>query len=117
MAGPKVLAGFKDPPVTAPPTITPRSMAKPMQRPPKVLEALLSIAVEKKVRTRKTSLKFTEYKFMPIKLESPTATVIYGNKVVLQSWTKEPFAVMIENEEMAENQKRYFKELWKIGTK
>ena len=68
-----------------------------------------------KVRTRKTSLKFTEYKFMPIKLESPTATVIYGNKVVLQSWTKEPFAVMIEDEEMAENQKRYFEEMWKIG--
>ena len=68
-----------------------------------------------KVNTRKTSLKFTKFKFMPIKLESPTATVIYGNKVVLQSWTKEPFAVMIEDEEMAENQKRYFEEMWKIG--
>ena len=67
-----------------------------------------------KVKTRKPSLKFTEYKFMPIKLESPTATVIYRNKVVLQSWTKEPFAVMIEDEEMAENQKRYFEEMWKI---
>ncbi len=68
-----------------------------------------------KVRTKKTSLKFTEFKFMPIKLESPTATVVYGNKVVLQSWTKEPFVVMIEDEEMAENQKRYFSEMWKIG--
>ena len=68
-----------------------------------------------KIKERKSSLKFTEYKLMPINLESPTATIIYGNRVVLQSWTKEPFAVMIENEEMAENQKRYFKEMWKRG--
>ncbi len=68
-----------------------------------------------KVKTRKTSLQFAKFKFMPIQLESPTATVIYGNKVVLQSWTKEPFAVVIEDEDMAENQKRYFEEMWKIG--
>ena len=70
-----------------------------------------------KVKKRTESLRYTKYKFMSITLESPTATLIYGNKVVLQSWTKEPFAVMIENEEMAENQRRYFAELWKIGTR
>ncbi len=69
----------------------------------------------KKVKRFTKSLKFTEYGFMPITLESPTATMIYANKVVLQSWTKEPFAVVIEDEEMAENQKRYFGELWKIA--
>lgn len=68
-----------------------------------------------KVKSRPESLKYTMFKFMPISLESPTATLIYANKVVLQSWTKEPFAVMIENEEMAENQRRYFEELWKRG--
>lgn len=68
-----------------------------------------------KVKDLKSSLKYTRYKFMPIELESPTAMVIYSKKVILQSWTKEPFAVMIENEEMAENQKNYFKELWKIA--
>ena len=68
-----------------------------------------------KVRGRTQSLKYVKYKFIPITLESPTATIIYGNKVVLQSWTKEPFAVMIENEEMANNQKKYFEELWKVA--
>ncbi len=67
-----------------------------------------------KVKKRSESLRYTKYKFMPIALESPTATLIYANKVVLQSWTKEPFAVMIESEEMAENQRRYFDELWKM---
>jgi len=66
-----------------------------------------------KIQSREASLKFSEYKLMPIKLESPTATVIFGNKVVLQSWTKDPFAVMIENEDMAKNHKQYFEEMWK----
>ncbi len=68
-----------------------------------------------KVGKRMESLKYAKYKFMPITLESPTATIIYADKVVLQSWTKEPFAVIIESEEMAENQRSYFAELWKIG--
>ncbi len=68
-----------------------------------------------KVKKFKSSLKLTKYKFMPVKLESPTATLVYGDKVVLQSWTKEPFAVMIEDQQMAENQRKYFEELWKIA--
>ncbi len=70
-----------------------------------------------KAKKFEKSLKLTKYKFMPIKLESPTATLVYGDKVVLQSWTKEPFAVMIEDKQMAENQKQYFKQLWKIAKK
>lgn len=70
-----------------------------------------------KVKNLKTSLGYTNYRFMPIELEYPTATVIYGNKIILQNWTKEPFAVVVENEEMAENYKRYFEELWKIAKK
>jgi len=70
---------------------------------------------KEKVSKFKKSLKLTRYRFMPISLESPTATLIYSDKVVLQSWTKEPFAVVIENKEMADNQRKYFEELWKIG--
>ena len=70
-----------------------------------------------KVKNLKSSLAYTNYRFMPIELESPTAMVIYADKVILQSWTKEPFAVLIESKEMAENQKRYFEELWKIAGK
>ncbi|MBI4159095.1 hypothetical protein HY500_02445 [Candidatus Woesearchaeota archaeon] len=70
-----------------------------------------------KVKKFKSSLRLVYYKFMPIQLESPTAILIYSNKVILQSWTKEPFAVMIKNEQTAENQKKYFGELWKIAKK
>lgn len=70
---------------------------------------------KEKIKNKPESLKYTKYKFMPIELESPTATIIYEDKVVLQSWTKDPFAVLIEDEQMAENQKRYFEELWRIA--
>ena len=72
---------------------------------------------KEKVKKFKESLKLTFYRFIPMDLESPTATLIYGNKVVLQSWTKEPYAVMIEDKQMAKNQKSYFGELWKISKK
>jgi sugar-specific transcriptional regulator TrmB len=68
-----------------------------------------------KVKTRIESLKYGKYRFMPIEVNFPTATIIYGNKVVQQSWTKDPFAVVIESEALAENQKRYFQELWKLA--
>jgi len=41
--------------------------------------------------------------FISIELGSLTVTLIYGNKVILQSWTKESFAVLIEDERIAEN--------------
>lgn len=69
----------------------------------------------RKTRKFKSSLKLLKYKFMPVKLESPTATLIYGNKVILQSWTKDPFSVKIESDLMANNQRKYFDELWKIA--
>ncbi|MBI2499211.1 hypothetical protein HYV88_03125 [Candidatus Woesearchaeota archaeon] len=74
-----------------------------------------SLEAHKRVNEYKQTLKYAQYKFMPIKANSPTATIIYGNKIALQSWTKEPFAVLIDNEEMAKNQRRYFEELWKIA--
>ena len=59
--------------------------------------------------------EFTKFKFMPFDVESPHATLIYANKISLQSWLKEPYAVVIENEEMTSNQKRYFEQLWRIA--
>ena len=72
---------------------------------------------KERIKNIPQSMKFMDYKFMPIELESPTAIMIYKNKVALELWTKEPFAVVIESNEMAENQKRYFDELWKIAKK
>lgn len=70
-----------------------------------------------RVRSYAHTFKKVAYRFMPITVHSPTAVIIYSDKVVLQSWTKDPFAVVIESNEMAANQKRYFDELWKLAKK
>ncbi len=70
-----------------------------------------------RVRRLKSSMIYARYKFMPINIQSPTLTLVYQNKVVLQKWTKDPFSVVIEDNQMAENHKQYFKELWKIAKK
>ena len=71
---------------------------------------------KRRIEEHKVSLGLTKYKFLPIKVESPTPTLIYENKLVfLNLIKKEPFAVMIENEAMANNYRKYFKELWKIA--
>jgi len=74
-------------------------------------------ATREKVKKFPKTLKLVDYRLMPVKLESPTATIIYRDKVVQQSWTKDPFAVVIEDEQMAENHKRYFELLWKSAKK
>ena len=68
-----------------------------------------------KLISKKNTLKYGQYKIMPITLESPTATIIYNNKVAFQSWTKDPFAVVITSKDMADNQRKYFTELWKMA--
>ncbi len=72
-------------------------------------------AAKEKIQRIAHSMKHTKYRLMPVRLESPTATIIYANKVVLQSWTRDPFAVMIESQEMADNHRKYFEELWRIA--
>lgn len=72
-------------------------------------------STRQKIKQKKESLKHTKLKLMPISLESPTATLIFEDFVALQSWTKDPFAILIHSKEMANNQKEYFKEVWKIA--
>ncbi len=57
------------------------------------------------------------HRYLPITIESPTATLIFGDTVALLSFTGDPFGVSIQSEHMAANHKRYFHELWKIAEK
>lgn len=48
----------------------------------------------------KTFGSFDKIRFMPIKLASPTGTMLYANKVVLSVWSGEPFAIIVESKEL-----------------
>ncbi len=71
---------------------------------------------ELKNKVPKTEL--VKIKFLPKEFSgNPIAILVYGNKVVNLSWTKEKFAFVIENKETAENYKKYHKYLWENTAK
>ncbi len=79
---------------------------------------------EKKVKIRlitsdKTiSPKFlSETRYLPDKYADHMVINIYGNSVAMILWNKDPFAIVIEQEEFAKGYRKYFELLWKIAKK
>ena len=71
---------------------------------------------KKRIKEFKQTLKFMEVKFLSVKALTPTATLIYGNKIALTVWLKnEPYATLIESKELKEVYKEYFEAIWKIA--
>lgn len=61
-------------------------------------------------------LKLTEVKLLPSEYMTPTAISIAGNKIAIILWSIEnPLGVIIENEEIADDFRKYFNLLWKIA--
>ena len=56
--------------------------------------------------------KRTEVKYLPKGLTTPTAINIFGNKIILAIWTKEPSAILIDNQDVANSFRDYFKIMW-----
>jgi len=73
---------------------------------------------KKRVKEYKETLKLMSVKFLPIEALSPTATLIYGNKIALTVWIKdEPHATLIESKELRDVYKEYFETIWKVAKK
>ena len=52
---------------------------------------------------------------IPEKYSSPLSLNIYGNKVAIILWAKQPYAIVIKSEEVVKGYKNYFELLWKIS--
>ena len=60
--------------------------------------------------------KNIHYRFIPEEFFNPTATAIYGDRVLIIIW--EPLtAILIKNKDLAESYRRYHKLLWKTAKK
>lgn len=59
----------------------------------------------------------TEVKYLPKTHQSPTTVYVYGDKTAILMWLTEnkPFAILIENEEIADSFRSYFHLLWKLS--
>lgn len=71
---------------------------------------------KKRIKEHKQTLKLMEVKYLPVEALTPTATLIYGNKIALTVWLKnEPYATLIESKELKESYKEYFEAIWKTA--
>lgn len=67
---------------------------------------------------KKIPLKFTQVKYLPDSFFNPAAINIYSDKVAIIHWSKDhPFAILINQKEIAQGYENYFNELWKIAKK
>jgi hypothetical protein len=70
------------------------------------------------VKNSKIKVPYAEIRYLPEKYHSPLAVNVYGNKVAIILWSKKnPFAIVIKNDEISDGYKRYFELLWKISKK
>ncbi len=81
---------------------------------------------ERKIKVRaifnKTNKKLkvakSEIRFLPEKYNSPLAVNVYGDKVAIILWSKEkPFAVVIQNKDIAQGYRNHFEIMWKVAKK
>ncbi|MDO8740702.1 MAG: helix-turn-helix domain-containing protein [Candidatus Woesearchaeota archaeon] len=72
---------------------------------------------EERFKKFKEDYKYSEVKFLPLSFFSPTAMIVYKNKVALTVWTKYPFGILIQSSEISENYKKRFEYLWEMASK
>ena len=60
-------------------------------------------------------MKLTEVKILPKEYMTPTHISIVGDKVGIILWSEEPLGILIENKEIADSFRSYFKLLWNIA--
>jgi len=63
------------------------------------------------------SLEYTEAKELPKYFDTPVATNICGDEVVMIQWEKNAFVIQIINKNVADAYKKYFELMWKIAKK
>lgn len=61
--------------------------------------------------------EFWEYRFLHTDYLSPIMTIVFGNKVALVNWVKNPSVILIANRDIAETYKQYILRLWEIAKK
>jgi hypothetical protein len=78
------------------------------------VKAIFSSSLREKIK----NIPLSEIRFLPEKYTGPVAMNIYGNKVSMVLWsTEEPFALLIENKNMADSYRRFFELAWKRARK
>ena len=82
----------------------------------KKIKYKILLSEELKQRVKELSkLKYSQARVLPKEFTSNSSTNIYGNKVSIIMWGEEPFGILIKSKAIADAQRKYFNQLWKIG--
>lgn len=78
---------------------------------------MLFINNEKESARKFKRYKLTQVRLLPDKFSSPIAINIYGNNtaILMGSDTMEPISILIEDKELSDDFKTYFRMLWQIS--
>ncbi|MGK0209270.1 MAG: sugar-specific transcriptional regulator TrmB [Patescibacteria group bacterium] len=78
--------------------------------------------VKKKIKVRMIStdrdmkdLPLVEVRYLPKKYANPMAVNIYGDKTAIVLWMKEPIAIVIREQEVANSYRQYFELMWHVA--
>ncbi len=71
----------------------------------------------KERRSELNILPLTECRYLPPEYDSPVATSVCGDIVMMTFWQKKPISIVIRNKEVAAAYKRYFEILWQRAKK
>jgi len=67
---------------------------------------------------KKRSLNNVKIKYLPAEFQNPAAMNIYGDKVAIIHWSQErPFAIVINEKDIAQGYRNYFEMLWRNAKK
>ena len=75
----------------------------------------MRIVTSKSVRGKIPKKKLQTIRFLDIEFKNLSSTFIYEDKIAIFMWTEDPIAILIENKELADSYKNYFKVLWKFA--
>lgn len=62
-------------------------------------------------------IPYSEIKYFPQKYANPLAINIYGNKVAIILWKKDPISIVIKQQEIADSYKKYFELMWRASSR
>ncbi len=78
----------------------------------------MKLLLSEELRTRAIELgklKHSQIRILPKQFTANSSTNIYGDKVSILMWGKEPFGILIKSKDIAKAQKKHFNLLWAIG--
>ncbi len=62
-------------------------------------------------------IPFCEVRFVPEELDTPSHTLVYGNRVIIHIFEETPIAIVIESEQVTKSYTNLFNNLWRMAKK